>query len=122
MMPSWTWGVSPRSWRPSAAPSGAVAATVTYDSVALKATLTPTDRLTLIVGLFYAVYRVRFIIVTVLMAAVVAFAIEPNFHFVGHKSSPAFGSFVRYAVTMKASAPAHLTTTHSHLPPTIVSE
>jgi predicted PurR-regulated permease PerM len=34
-------------------------------------------RLTLIVGLFYAVYRVRFIIVTVIMAMVVAFAIEP---------------------------------------------
>lgn len=34
-------------------------------------------RLTLIVGLIYAVYRVRFIIVTVLLAAVVAFAIEP---------------------------------------------
>ena len=34
-------------------------------------------RLTLIVGLIYAVYRVRFIIVTVVMATVVAFAIEP---------------------------------------------
>jgi predicted PurR-regulated permease PerM len=34
-------------------------------------------RLALIAGLVYAVYRVRFIIVTVLLAAVVAFAIEP---------------------------------------------
>src|SRR5260370_30698681 len=34
-------------------------------------------RLALIGGLIYALYRVRFIIVTVLLAAVVAFAIEP---------------------------------------------
>src|SRR5438046_2455525 len=34
-------------------------------------------RLALIVGLGYVVYRVRFIIVTVVLAAVVAFAIEP---------------------------------------------
>src|SRR5438128_805736 len=34
-------------------------------------------RFALIVGLGYVVYRVRFIIVTVVLAAVVAFAIEP---------------------------------------------
>src|ERR671931_431348 len=34
-------------------------------------------RLALIAGLIYCVYRVRFIIVTVILAALVAFAIEP---------------------------------------------
>src|SRR5947209_8196936 len=34
-------------------------------------------RLAVIAGLIYSIYRVRFIIVTVLLAAVVAFAIEP---------------------------------------------
>ena len=51
----------------------------------------------------------------------VGFKIEPEFYFVDHKSSPALGLFVRYAVTTKASASSYLTTTQNHLPPTTVS-
>src|SRR5438477_8852365 len=53
---------------------------------------------------------------------VISFAIKPNFYFVCHKSSPAFGLLVRYAVTTKASPAAYLITTQTHLPPTIGAE
>jgi hypothetical protein len=45
---------------------------------------------------------------------IIGFRVEPDFYFVGHKSSPAFGLSVRYAVTTNASFSAYLTTTHSH--------
>src|SRR5207253_6240866 len=49
---------------------------------------------------------------------IVGFGIEPSLHFFAHKSSPAFGLFVRCAVTAKASASSYLTTTlFGRLPP-----
>ena len=50
----------------------------------------------------------------------IGFRVEPQFYFVGHKSSPVFGLSAQYAVTTNASFSIYLTTTHNHLPPTIV--
>jgi predicted PurR-regulated permease PerM len=58
-------------------------------------------RLALIGGLIYALYRVRFIIVTVLLAAVVAFAIEPLVEYLDSRRALHFvpGPTRRLAVT-----------------------
>ena len=58
-------------------------------------------RLALIGGLIYAVYRVRFIIVTALLAAVVAFAIEPLVEYLDTRRALHFvpGPTRRLAVT-----------------------
>src|SRR5438477_11214757 len=50
----------------------------------------------------------------------ITFGVKPDFHGFGHRTSPALGLSVRYAVRTNASDGRYFTTAHSHLSPTCV--